>query len=55
MDKQYRLVTESGKVLLGGETYSRRGAESWFDEFGGIYEDDETGSEERIYIEEVAK
>lgn len=24
MDKQYRLVTESGKVLLGGETYSRR-------------------------------
>lgn len=28
MDKQYRLVTESGKILLGGETYSRRGAES---------------------------
>lgn len=55
MDKQYRLVTESGKILLGGETYSRRGAESWFDDFGGIYEDDETGAEERIYIEEVAK
>lgn len=55
MDKQYRLVTESGKILLDGETYNRRGAESWFDEFGGIYEDDETGSEERIYIEEVAK
>nr|DAD56945.1 MAG TPA: hypothetical protein [Bacteriophage sp.] len=53
MDNQYRLVTESGKVLLGGETYSRRGAESWFDDLGGVYEDDETGSEERIYIEEV--
>nr|DAT22352.1 MAG TPA: hypothetical protein [Bacteriophage sp.] len=53
MDKQYRLVTESGKILLGGETYSRRGAESWFDDFNGIYEDDETGAEERIYIEEV--
>jgi hypothetical protein len=55
MDKQYRLVTESGKILLGGETYSRRGAESWLDDLGGIYEDDETGAEERIYIEEVAK
>lgn len=55
MDKQYRLVTESGKILLGGETYSRRGAESWFDNFNGIYEDDETGAEERIYIEEVAE
>lgn len=55
MDKQYRLVTESGKVLLGGETYSRRGAESWFDDFNGIYEDDETGAEERIYIEEVTE
>lgn len=53
MDKQYRLVTESGKVLLNGETYSRRGAENWFDDLGGVYEDDETGSEERIYIEEV--
>lgn len=53
MDKQYRLVTESGKVLLGGETYSHNGAERWFDDFNGIYEDDETGSEERIYIEEV--
>lgn len=55
MDKQYRLVTESGKVLLGGETYSRRGAENWFDDLGGVYEDDETGSEERIYIEEVTE
>lgn len=55
MDKQYRLVTESGKILLGGETYSRRGAESWLDDLGGIYEDEETGAEERIYIEEVAK
>lgn len=25
--KQYRLVTESGKILLGGQTYSYRGAE----------------------------
>ena len=55
MDKQYRPVTESGKILLGGETYSRRGAESWFDGFNGIYEDDETGAEERIYIEEVTE
>ena len=56
MNKQYRLVTESGKILLGGETYSRRGAESWFDGFNnGIYEDDETGAEERIYIEEVTE
>jgi hypothetical protein len=55
MDKQYRLVTESGKVLLGGETYSRRGAESWFDDLGGVYEDDETGAEERIHIEEVTE
>lgn len=55
MDKQYRLVTESGKILLDGETYNRRGAESWFDDFGGIYEDDETGTEERIYIEEVTE
>lgn len=55
MNKQYRLVTESGKILLDGETYSRRGAESWFNDLGGIYKDDETGAEERIYIEEVAK
>lgn len=55
MDKQYRLVTESGKILLGGETYSRRGAESWFDDLGGVYEDDKTGAEERIYIEEVTE
>ena len=53
MDKQYRIVTESGTVLFGGETYSCRGAESWFNDLGGIYEDDETGTEERIYIEEV--
>lgn len=55
MNKQYRLVTESGKVLLNGETYSRRGAENWFDDLGGVYEDDETGAEERIYIEEVTE
>lgn len=51
--KKYKLVTESGKVLLGGQTYNKRGAESWWDEFGGIYEDDDTGKTERIYIEEV--
>ena len=53
MEKKYRLVTETGRVLLGGETYNRNAAERWFDDFNGIYEDDETGSEERIYIEEV--
>ena len=53
MEKKYRLVTETGRVLLGGETYSHNAAERWFDDFNGIYEDDETGSEERIYIEEV--
>ena len=53
MEKKYRLVTETGRVLLGGETYSHSAAERWFDDFNGIYEDDETGSEERIYIEEV--
>ena len=55
MEKKYRLVTETGRVLLGGETYSHNAAERWFDDFKGIYEDDETGSEERIYIEEVQK
>ena len=55
MEKKYRLVTETGRVLLGGETYSHNAAERWFDDFNGIYEDDETGSEERIYIEEVQK
>ena len=53
MEKKYRLVTETGRVLLGGETYSHSAAERWFDDFNGIYEDDETGSKERIYIEEV--
>ena len=53
MEKKYRLVTETGRVLLGGETYSHNAAERWFDDFNGIYEDGETGSEERIYIEEV--
>lgn len=52
-NKQYRLITETGKVLLGGETYSRRGAENWWDDFDGIYVDDETGKEERIFIEDV--
>ena len=55
MEKKYRLVTETGRVLLGGETYSHNAAERWFDDFNGIYEDDETGSEERIYIEEIQK
>lgn len=53
MEKKYRLITETGRVLLGGQTYSHNAAERWFDDFNGIYEDDETGSEERIYIEEV--
>lgn len=52
-EKQYRLVTESGKVLLGGETYNRRGADVWYNDLGGVYEDEDTGVEERIYIEEV--
>ena len=47
MEKKYRLVTETGRILLGGETYNHN------DDFNGIYEDEETGSEERIYIEEV--
>ena len=53
MEKKYRLVTETGRILLGGETYNHNAAERWFDDFNGIYEDEETGSEERIYIEEV--
>lgn len=52
MEKKYRLVTETGRILLGGETYNHNAAERWFDDFNGIYEDEETGSEERIYIEE---
>ena len=52
-EKQYRLVTESGKVLLGGQTYNYRGAENWWNDFNGIYENEETGNQERIYIEEV--
>lgn len=55
MEKKYRIVTESGRVLLGGQTYNRRGAEGWWDDFNGIYEDDDTGVQERIYIEEVAE
>lgn len=51
--KRYRLVTESGHVLLGGETYEKKVAESWWEDFNGVYEDDDTGKEERIYIEEV--
>lgn len=53
MEKKYRLVTETGRILLGGETCNHNAAERWFDDFNGIYEDEETGSEERIYIEEV--
>ena len=53
--KQYRLVTESRKILLGGQTYSYRGAERWWNDLNGIYEDDEPGSEERVYIEEVTE
>lgn len=49
----FRLVTESGKILLGGETFDKKTAESWWDDFGGMHEDYETGIEERIYIEEV--
>lgn len=48
MEKKYRLVTETGRILLGGETYNHNAAERWFDDFNGIYEDEETGSEERI-------
>lgn len=52
-DRKYRLVTESGRVLFGGETYSKRGAESQWDAFNGIYVDDETDKEEFFYIEEI--
>lgn len=51
-NKQYRIVTESGKVLLGGETYNRRGAERWYNDLDGAWTDD-NGNTERIYIEEV--
>lgn len=50
--KQYRLVTESGKVLLGGQTYSYCGAERWWNDLNGVYKDETTGKEERIYIVE---
>lgn len=50
--KEYRLVTESGKVLLGGETYNRRGIEMWFNDLSGTWTDD-NGNTERIYIEEI--
>lgn len=51
--KKYRLVTETGRILLGGETYNRIGAERWWNDMGGIYEDEETGKEERIFMQEV--
>lgn len=53
MEKKYRLITENGRILLGGETYNQRGAERWYDDLDGIYIDEETGEEERIYLEEV--
>ena len=51
-DKQYRLITESGKILLGGETYSYRGASKQWESLDGTWTD-ENGNEENIYIEEV--
>lgn len=50
---KYRLVTETGRILLGGQTYNKREAEARWEDFDGIYEDDDTGAEERIFIEEV--
>lgn len=35
MEKKYRLVTETGRILLGGETYNHNAAERWFDDFNG--------------------
>lgn len=55
MEKKYRLITETGRILLGGETYTKAGAESWWNDFNGVYEDDDTGEEEYIYIEEVPR
>ena len=49
--KQYKIVTESGKQLFN-ETYNEIGANSIWEMFNGIYEDD-NGNEERIFIEEV--
>lgn len=37
MEKKYRLVTETGRILLGGETYNHNAAERWFDDFNGIW------------------
>lgn len=51
--KKYRLVTESGRTLLGGEEYEKNIAESWWNDLGGVYEDEETEKEERIFMEEV--
>lgn len=51
--KRYRLVTESGRDLMGGETYEKSVAENIWGSLDGIYEDDDIGKEERIYIEEV--
>lgn len=51
--KKYRLVTETGRILLGGEEYEKYIAESWWGDLGGVYEDEESGKEERIFIEEA--
>ena len=51
-NKQYRLITESGKVLMGGETYNRRGAEKWWNDLDGTWTA-ESGKAEKIYIDEV--
>lgn len=53
MEKKYRLITENGRILLGGEAYNRRGAERWYDDLGGVCVDEETGKEERIYLQEL--
>lgn len=50
---KYRLVTETGHILLGGQTCSKFEAEGWWKDFDGIYEGDDTEVEERIFIEEV--
>ena len=49
--KQYKITTESGKQLFD-KTYNEREANSIWEMFNGIYEDD-NGNEERIFIEEV--
>lgn len=47
---KYRIITEEGKEILKSESYT--GCERYFDQCGGIYED-ETG-EHYIFIEEIA-